>query len=211
LIIQGRYEIWRDGARIGEERFRVLGHTLESEGRLESPVALEQKVRITMEGTRVPVEVEITLVMGDGDTTRGRYRIDRQSGQLRSFVQPQTGASIERILPFAEDAELAFVSPLFQFITVGRLRLRPGERREVTTVLLAMPTLMPESRRRRWKRLPDVEIKTARAGAIVASDYLVEAPGEPALESRFQANLLGLPLRLRVSTPDTVGEYLLVE
>jgi hypothetical protein len=126
-------------------------------------------------------------------------------------VQPPTGASIERILPFPEDAELGHASPLFHLVTAGRLRLRPGERRDVPVVAFSIPTLLPEPRRLRWLRLPDVELHSAKAGDILAADYLLSPLEGPPIEARLSANLLGLPLRMRLQTPDGTMEWFLVE
>jgi len=210
VIVKGRYEITRDGTRIADERFRFLGHTIESDVQLDWPAPHAQKLRITLDTARKPVEIEVELVQG-GETTRGRYRTDRASRMLRVLIQPPQGASIEQLLPFSEQAEVGFPSPLFSFVTVGRLRLRPGERRDVDAVVVQVPTLMPEPRRQRYQRLPDVELVTPQAGSLVAADYVLEPLEGPPLEIRFQSNLLGLPLRMRMRTPDAVGEYVLVE
>jgi len=210
VIIHGRYAIAQGGKRIGEERFRLVGHAIESEVELASAVPVTERIRIALDSARAPSEVEITLSIGD-EKTYGRFRADRGAGQLRAFVQPQTGASIERILPLPEDAELGHISPLFSLVTCGRLRLRPGERRDLQIIQLAMPTLLPEPRRQRWRRLPDVELLSSPAGAIVAADYSVTPLEEGREELRLQTNLLGLPLRTRIQTADSVGEYVLVE
>src|SRR5262249_21678340 len=154
-------------------------------------------------------EVALEVTVAD-ETTRARFRIDREGAVLRALVQPQTGASIERQLGIDADTEIGFTSPLAQFVTASRLRLRPGERRDVNLVRFAAPTLLPELVRLRYQRLPDVELAT-QAGPITASDNLIESLAAPALEIRFQANLLGLPVRMRQQTPDCILQYLLGE
>ena len=208
MIIRGRYQIAIGGALLGSERFQLLGHAIESEMVIErqDPPAVRQHLRITLDTARAPVEVEIAETWG-GETTRGRFRIDRAAATLRALVQPEVGASIERLLPFGEHSEIAHVSPLFTFVMLGRLRLRPGERREVPLVELSRTTLMPEPARRRLTRLPDVELRTAGQG-LMAADYVLEGPLG---ETRFQTNLLGLPVRVRLSGGEANVDYVLVE
>jgi hypothetical protein len=171
---------------------------------------MSQRIRIALDAARAPAEVEITLTIAS-ETTYGRFRADRSAGQLRAFIKPQTGASIERILPLPDDAELAYTSPLFSLVTCGRLRLWPGERKDLPLVVFPPPALLPEMNRQRWQRLPDVELSSGSAGMIVASDYVAQSLDGPTQETRLQANLLGLPLRMRVQTADVVAEYVLVE
>jgi len=210
VIIQGRYLITRDGARIGDERFRFRGHLIESEVELSWPSPHRRRLHIALDTARSVNEIEIELLEA-GETTRGRYRIDRSAATLRALVQPPAGASIERVVPFGEEPELVFPSPLSSFLSVGRLHLWPGERRDVPAVVVQVPTLLPELNRVRFQRLPDVELLSPQAGTLVLADYLAEPLEGPALETRFQSNLLGLPLRMRLRTPDAVGEYVLVE
>jgi hypothetical protein len=210
VIISGRYEIWEGAARTGEERFRFLGHAIESQRTMGRSEETREQLRIALDGARAPAEIE--LARQEGDTaTQALYRIDRAGATLRAVVRPQTGASIERVVPYPEGAELDFPSPLITFLTVARLRLRPGERRDVDFVVMTMPTLLPATERRRFRRLPDIELKTAGGEPITAADYVVERVGGDALEHRFQSNLLGLPIRLWRQEGEGKREYRLVE
>ena len=205
MIVGGRYQIRRSGVAVGEERFKLLGHAIESHMQLGSPVAVRQDVRIVLDPTRAPTEAELGLEL-DGEKMTARYRIDRAGGTLRALAQPPEGASIEKVIVITEDVELWHASPVFALVTAGRLRLRPGERRELPIASVQMPSLLPELVRMRWQRLPDVEM----AKGILAADYVVTSL-DGGNEIRFQANLLGLPLRMRIATPDADGEFVLLE
>jgi hypothetical protein len=212
VIVQGRYDIVQSGRKLGQERFRLHGHVISSEVDFATPAdtpPLSRQTRIALDTTRSPVDVEITVTRA-GETTRGRFRVDRDPQAVRVLVRPQVGASIERFVPWSEDGEIDYPSPLFAFVTAVRLRLRPGERRDVPALVIAPQTLVPEVRRRRYRRLPDVELATP-AGQLVAQDYIAESIDGPSCETRFQANLLGLPLRMRIQSADGEGEYVLVE
>jgi hypothetical protein len=205
VIIGGRYQIRQAGVAVGEERFKLLGHAIESHSELGTPVAVRQSVRIVLDAHRAPTEAELGLEL-DGQKMSARFRIDRAGGTLRALAQPPVGASLEKIIVITEDMELWHASPVFALVTAGRVRLRPGERREVPVASVQMPSLLPELIRMRWQRLPDVEL----AHGILAADYVVTTVGG-ANEIRFQANLLGLPLRMRICTPDADGEFVLLE
>jgi hypothetical protein len=204
VILHGRYEVTRNGDRIGDERFHFLERAVESQAALSWPEASERKLRIARDGAGDPVELELSCRAG-GETLRGRYRIDRDAGTLRALVQPEAGASIERVAPFRSDAELEYLSPIAWFMTVRRLRLWPGEVREYDALAVDPATLLPRPTRRRIRRLPDVEL-----GPILAAEYLGE--GDPrGFELRLQTNVLGLPVRLWVHEGDATGEFTLVE
>ena len=205
MIIGGRYQIRQEGVAVGEERFKLLGHAIESRTELGAKVSVRQGVRIVLDATRAPTEAELSLEL-DGEKMTARYRIDRPGGTLRALAQPPVGASIEKIIVITEDVELWHASPVFALVTAGRLRLRPGERRDLPVASVQMPSLLPELIRMRWQRLPDVEV----GQGILAADYIVSTL-DGSNEIRFQANLLGLPLRMRIATPDAAGEFVLLE
>src|SRR5262249_13141429 len=133
VIVSGRYEIFRDGVRAGHERFQFMGHAIEAEAHVELPFATRQRARVTLDSSRARIEVALEVTVA-AEPTRARFRIDREGAVLRALVQPQTGASIERQLGIDADTEIGFTSPLAQFVTASRLRLRPGERRDVNLV-----------------------------------------------------------------------------
>jgi hypothetical protein len=214
VVVSGRYDVTRGTALAAQERFRVHGYAVESWVKGAGSGSEEQRVRIALDGSRDPQEVEIERACGDDPVaaTRLRLRFDRAAGLLRSIVKPPSGATIERVMSFDSAGEAFFASPLFPFMTVSRLRLRPGERRDVAGVWISPENLMPEPCRRRYRRLPDVELEGAQ-GSLTAADYVVEPLDGPAFETRFAANLLGLPLRLRIerSDPAWTTQWMLVE
>jgi hypothetical protein len=209
VIVQGRYEIHGEDGLVGGEVFHLRGHAIEIESDRAGAVPSRRKIRISLDSARDPVEVEVDLE-GEANATRLRLRIDRGGRSARWLVQPPTGATLSRLLPFDAETEIDFPSPLFTFVTVGRLRLRPGERRDVAVVRGLFPSLMPDLGRLRYRRLPDVEIVAGMGGPLVAADYVVEGLEGGSFESRFQTNLLGLPLRVRAQGASGAEEYRLV-
>jgi hypothetical protein len=211
VITQGLYAITRGGESIGHERFRFTTQTIHAEGERTQPSPCKLRIDVSLDSGRALSE--LTLVVDrEGELTSGRFRVDRAANTLRALVQPAQGASIERMLPFEPDDEIAFPSPLAVFLSLSRMRLRPGERREVRRVSITTPTLMPDPGRVRWQRMPDAELRTRQSDVITVLDFRLETLEGTPVEDRVQANLLGLPLRMRCGGPgDAPAEWGLVE
>ncbi len=107
----------------------------------------------------------------------------RAEGALWRATIQSDEATIERTVPFEPEMQIDFDSIWLEAITLNRLKLVPGQAREVDVIKVELPWLEPAPTRRRYECV-GLEHVTTLAGDVDAMHYVVSGAHHVWADSR---------------------------
>jgi hypothetical protein len=160
LLSDVTYAILRGDTQVGRERCRLYrraggGHWMTSELELTRPLPLEQYVEIHadadwhMESLNVRLSGSVqrdATHIADGDVWRATIQTDE--------------ATLERQLPIGAETLVEFDSAWLGAIALGRLKLKPGQSREMDVIRIESPSLEPGPARLQYRCIGPERITT---------------------------------------------------
>lgn len=206
-VATGEYQIILGGRRIGQEQFSIFRdktYIVQSTATLYWPEPTRIELRYELGVSFQPKKLEVEVARAGQFT---KMELKHRRDDWRVEIKGKGRKKVRQDLGSRAGTEVDFDSPLFKAFILRRLSLKPGEQREVDTIVLQLSDLKGERRQQTCRGLDAEEIESQALGMVQASTFEL-AIGE--ITHQLWTDSTGVVLLSRAELPEGKLEYELV-